>query len=454
MVKSVGKGTYGRVICVDIDGTTYALKLSFSSFPASMIHEANIMRLAHDSPYVMSVNSIAQLWKMNETIQAECNGYIHNYGIVMPVADMNLFELINSSSWKSLSIADREHYSLRMFVDMLLGLAALHHNYVVHSDIKSDNFLVTLPTSDSEDDCVKGCVKSIQLADTGISFHYSEDTRIGGAVYEPHQFIAPELHAGILGYSNDIYSMGCVLYHMITGDYLLTHEYNPDEMTRYQHTTAATTEILNKLSQLKVGNSTRSLLASLVLSTPEARSDVFQVLTHPALIKPYEKHISRELDRIRTIKRQSYTHYELVPQVRSVRVAIGIICDIILGESLFTIAILMHTLRLMMQLDESFACYSSVIILIGTLQVGIQVASNYNAQSVDHVHQLIAKFMPECECPSEVQVNDYIIRLIEHLKFNLYEPTLVDAIHCHLVDENDYDVTEYIETIKQASQDM
>ncbi|MFI5707030.1 protein kinase [Kribbella sp. NPDC051620] len=89
-----------------------------------------------------------------------------------------------------------------------LGLAAAHRENVVHRDVKPGNLLVT----------PEGTVK---VADFGIAHRADEGTTaltatgqlIGSALY-----LAPErARGGRAGKPSDVYSLGCVLYQLLTG---------------------------------------------------------------------------------------------------------------------------------------------------------------------------------------------------------------------------------------------
>jgi len=87
------------------------------------------------------------------------------------------------------------------------GLAAAHHEGIVHRDIKPANLLVT----------GDGTVK---VADFGIARWVDEpdDTALDGRILGTSHYVAPERAlAGPAGPEADVYSLGCVLYHLLAG---------------------------------------------------------------------------------------------------------------------------------------------------------------------------------------------------------------------------------------------
>jgi eukaryotic-like serine/threonine-protein kinase len=97
------------------------------------------------------------------------------------------------------------------------ALSAAHHRGIVHRDLKPDNILVTKQFDGSE--CVKvvdfGIAKTVQPdgGDTGQTL-----TAIGVAVGTP-EYMSPEQLAGEkLDTRSDLYSLGLVFFHLLTGD--------------------------------------------------------------------------------------------------------------------------------------------------------------------------------------------------------------------------------------------
>ncbi|GAA1587710.1 hypothetical protein GCM10009789_46530 [Kribbella sancticallisti] len=97
----------------------------------------------------------------------------------------------------------------RVIAQAAEGLSAAHHQGVVHRDIKPSNLLMT---SDG----------TVKVADFGIACFLSDradDPDRDGGILGTSYYLAPErAKAEPVGPPADIYSLGCVLYQLLTGD--------------------------------------------------------------------------------------------------------------------------------------------------------------------------------------------------------------------------------------------
>jgi serine/threonine-protein kinase len=91
---------------------------------------------------------------------------------------------------------------------LLDGLSFLHHNNIVHRDIKPQNILIT------DEDQVKFCDFGMALVD-GVSFCGPSSMQVGS----PH-YAAPEQNKNPneIDCRADLYSIGVLLYRMLTGE--------------------------------------------------------------------------------------------------------------------------------------------------------------------------------------------------------------------------------------------
>uniref|UniRef100_A0A6B2L2I9 Protein kinase domain-containing protein n=1 Tax=Arcella intermedia TaxID=1963864 RepID=A0A6B2L2I9_9EUKA len=149
-------------------------------------------------------------WKKELTVMSEnqCSYICEVYGFssssnvltivmeYMPLGD--LFGLLYKKSHEHpLSMLQR----IRMGRHCALGIAYLHHNKVMHRDVKSLNVLVT------EDYCCK-------LTDFGCAKLVSETNYLNTVNSGTPLWMAPEVKRGQYNFSADVYSLGLVLFEL------------------------------------------------------------------------------------------------------------------------------------------------------------------------------------------------------------------------------------------------
>lgn len=105
--------------------------------------------------------------------------------------------------------------SLRIIREVALGIAAAHETNLIHRDIKPDNIWL-------ESDGQGKPWKRVKVLDFGLATATSntqEDSNESGMIMGTPHYMAPEQARGLpLDSRCDLFSMGCVLYQMISGE--------------------------------------------------------------------------------------------------------------------------------------------------------------------------------------------------------------------------------------------
>ena len=150
--------------------------------------------------------------------EAEANARLDHPGIV-PVYEVSEFEghpFFSMQLVRGETLADKlrrgplpQREAARIMVDVCQAIAFAHSQGVLHRDIKPSNILI-----DGEGRVRVTDFGLAKLADSGISL-----TRSGSILGTP-SYMSPEQASGranLLGPATDIYSLGSVLYHLLTG---------------------------------------------------------------------------------------------------------------------------------------------------------------------------------------------------------------------------------------------
>ncbi len=116
--------------------------------------------------------------------------------------------------------------AVRLVHQALLGLQHLHEKRMVHRDLKPANLMVTPPPIPGKPDSTLEC--TLKILDIGIGRElFDEESTLTqdmnltteGAILGTPDYLAPEQARDARGADvrADIYSLGCVLYHLISG---------------------------------------------------------------------------------------------------------------------------------------------------------------------------------------------------------------------------------------------
>lgn len=101
-------------------------------------------------------------------------------------------------------------YKLKIIIDILEGLSHAHKEGIIHRDLKPENILLSVTSQGWKAKISDFGIAKIEVEDAIANISNMGDT--GSPAY-----MAPEQFYGKYSYGSDIYSVGIILYELITG---------------------------------------------------------------------------------------------------------------------------------------------------------------------------------------------------------------------------------------------
>lgn len=154
-----------------------------------------------------------------------------------------------------------------MFMQICMGLKYLHDEKITHRDIKPDNILLV----DNNDDPI------VKISDFGLSKIIAQADMM--TVCGTQLYVAPEIMKNRGAYTNkvDIWSMGCLLYAMLSGAVPFSDAYAPpDLITQIKNAKYSFDSAVWK----KVSLSAKNLISKMLQKDPKKRLSIDEILSH------------------------------------------------------------------------------------------------------------------------------------------------------------------------------
>merc|ERR1711934_544936 len=218
IIRKLGEGTFGRVFewaDMDDQDKKKAVKVVRS-----------VERYKHDAMVEASVlDELAQLDPKNECQCVRLLDRGEAYGHYVLV-----FESLGPSLAEELELRNYNPFSMRRIRtfgrDMLIAIAFMHRNDLIHTDLKLPNVLLEMDTRD--------CTR-VKVIDFGGTRRTSTGRRHKSLV-QTRQYRAPEV---ILEYGwsfpADLWSIGCMLLELYTSDLLFPVHHTDEHLCLVEH---------------------------------------------------------------------------------------------------------------------------------------------------------------------------------------------------------------------------
>ena len=125
-----------------------------------------------------------------------------------------------------------ERWAIEVFQQVLEAIAYCHNRGVMHKDLKAENIMLIESLN-------HGGVPHAVVIDFGLAEMFDDPSRRSRVVSGSPMSMAPEVWGSAInknvsiGYKCDIYSLGCVLFHVLTGDFpILAKTNEPNDWLR------------------------------------------------------------------------------------------------------------------------------------------------------------------------------------------------------------------------------
>jgi calcium-dependent protein kinase len=253
-ISILGNGGFGKVRlhrdrnCKEMRFAIKTLKKDFLNTHniGSLIDEVTILREL-DHPNIV---------KYFETYEDDF--YLH---IVMEyIPGENLFKVITNRKYNRF----RERDAAEILTCLFKAVLFLHKNNIIHRDIKPENILFSMP----------GKYQSLKLIDFGLSTanNKRDKYRVGSPYY-----MAPEMIEGQFSFATDTWSIGVILYVMMTGVQPFKGKDQSEVFAKISQGIYDT----NLLDRQKCSSEVKDLIKKLLVKDHRRRLTIETALEHP-----------------------------------------------------------------------------------------------------------------------------------------------------------------------------
>jgi serine/threonine protein kinase len=206
----IGRGGMGQVyLGTDPQGRRVAIKEMLAQY----VSDPHLRQRFHQEVNILSQLEHPFIVKMYASLEDRGNLYL--------VMEYIEGETIEQYVKRRGVLTEKE--AVRLFVDILSALECAHEKGYVHRDIKPNNIMIR-PIRPGGSPCLLdfGIAKDMKRTGSGSGMTTTFGMTIGTVGY-----MSPEQAEGLsIDHRSDIYSLGCVLFYMLTGQHAVKEESN------------------------------------------------------------------------------------------------------------------------------------------------------------------------------------------------------------------------------------
>lgn len=224
VLEKLADGTFGRVLCCEKDGEKFAVKVvrDVEKYTSSAKIEADILRDIQKADVENESHCVVLRDQFMFKNRIMC--------LVFEQLGDSLYEFLKRNEYKGFFVADIQKVAFQM----LKGLSFLKKNRLIHTDLKPENVLLTcgrdefievpFPRTTTGMMTRRPATADIKIIDFGSTI-YEDDYH--SSIINTRQYRSPEVILDIgWSYASDMWSLGCILIEMYTGDLLFnTHSH-------------------------------------------------------------------------------------------------------------------------------------------------------------------------------------------------------------------------------------
>ena len=253
-VSNIGHGAFGKVrLFVDRQCKTY--KYAIKTIKKDFFNQYNLDAIKREIEILKSLDhpNIVKYFETNED-----EHYLH---IIMEyIAGDNLFKVLTSQNNISFTIKEIS----QIMTCLLKAVLFLHNNGIIHRDIKPENIVFL----------ENGNFNALKLIDFGLSIQENakkENRRVGTPYY-----MAPEMIKGNFVYASDVWSIGVILYILVTGKRPFRGR-TKEEI--FEKISCGKYDV-NSLYNAKCSNEVKDLIKKMIVCDPSKRITIEACLEH------------------------------------------------------------------------------------------------------------------------------------------------------------------------------